>query len=326
MNRYPLFKAFLLIGLACGLLVSCDQDTKRHIALVPENETIAVLNNEKIPLSVFQERFQAYIKQYDDLIQPGEENRQTIKKMVIDQLIAEELIRQEATRKGIQVSKTELETSAEEALSPYKNANFDSRLTAVNLSKKQWKDKLRFMLLQKKLILQEVTAKITVTKREINDYYSKHRRQFVEGRSIRARNLTLATGSEADALRKLLIRGANVKDLIRRHSISPDKVNDGDLGFVQRSELPPELETALFALSKRHSISDVVHSQDGYHILVYVQSKRRRRFTLNQSKEKIRSILVSERENEAFKGWLAKLKEHATIGIDEKMLRTEEGF
>lgn len=307
-------------------LAGCDQDKGREVALVPENETIAVLNNEKIPLSVFQARFQAYLKQYDGLIPPGEKNRQAIKKLVIDQLIAEELTRQESTRKGIQVSKAELETSAEEALLPYQNANFEPELVAANLSKKQWKEKLRFMLLQKKLIEQEVNSKIMVTKREVNDYYKKHRREFIRNRSIRARNLTLATGSEADALRKLLLRGADVKDLIHRHSISPDRVNDGDLGFVTRGELPPELETALFSLNRRNRVSQVVHSQDGYHLLVYVQSKRRHRFSLSESKEQIRSILVSQQENKAYAAWLSKLKERATIGIDQKMLRTEEGF
>lgn len=317
---------FLLLLWALLLFAACESEEKTRVALVPEDETIAVVNNEKIHLATFQARFQAFLKRYQHLVPSGETNRQAIKEIVINQLINEELMLQEATRKGIQVSKEELETATEEALSPYPNANFERNLASVNLSKKEWKERLSLQILQNKLILQEVIQKIPVTKREINAYYKKNRRQLVWPRAVRARNLTLATQSEAEALHSLLKRGADIKDLIRRHSISPDRINDGDLGFVERGEMPPEIEAAIFSLNYRNRLSGIVHSQDGYHIFYWLKSRRPQRMRLEEAKEDIKAILIAQRQGEAYEAWLKRLKESATISIDQKMLKTEEGF
>ncbi|MDT8445713.1 MAG: SurA N-terminal domain-containing protein [bacterium] len=318
---------FLWLTLAALLLLSaCETEEKTRVALIPEDETIAVVNNEKIHLSKFQARFQAYLKRYKHLIPAGEENKLVIKRIVIDQLINEELMAQEATRKGIQVSKEELETAAEEALSPYPNANFDRDLASANLTKKEWKERLQLQILLNKLVEQEVIKRIPVTKREINAYYKKHRRELVWPKAVRARNLTLATQAEAEALLSLLGRGGDIKDLIRRHSISPDRVNDGDLGFVERGEMPPEIEAAIFGLNYKNRLSGIVHSQDGYHIFYWLKSRNSQRMDVDEAKEEIKNILVAERQGEAYESWLKRLKEGATISVDERMLQTEEGF
>jgi len=323
-------KTTLLFSLSLGLsllyLGGCNPEEKTKVALVPEDETIAVVNNQKIPLSKFQARYQTFLKKYGSLSPQGEDNRQTIKAIVINQLITEELMTQEANRKGLQISKEELETTTEEALTPYPEANFDQQLAANNLTKKEWKERMHFLLLQKRLIEQEGLNRIPITKRETNAYFKAHKKELGHGKAVRVRNLTLASKSDADALLNLLERGADMKDLVRRHSISPDRVNEGDLGFVEKGEMPPEIEAAIFTLSSSNLYSPVVHSQDGFHIFQWLRTRAQSRLAAEDAKDEIKTALVTERQAETYERWLNRLKENATIQIDEKMLKTEEGF
>ncbi|OGG96289.1 MAG: hypothetical protein A2527_02225 [Candidatus Lambdaproteobacteria bacterium RIFOXYD2_FULL_50_16] len=307
-------------------LGGCDQEEKNLGGLVPEDETIGIVNNERIPLQKFQLRFQSYIKSYPNLIPPGTNNHQDIKTIVINRMIEEELILQEASRKGIRVSKEELENAVEEALSPYPNANFDRELASKNLSKEQWKDRLMVMLLTTKLIDQEVNRRISISKRELAAYYAIHKNDLKIPFAVKVRNITLATESEAKALHQQIERGGDLLELIRQHSTSPDRVNDGDMGFIEKNEMPPEIESAIFALGPNKKISPPIHSQDGYHIFVWVKTQQSFKPSLEESKDTIANILVAERQDEAYAAWLERLKENATITIDQDMLKTEEGF
>ena len=115
-----LLRFFLLawVFISCSLsFSSCDSGSGRQSAIIPEEETIAVINNRKINLAEFQARLHSFLQHYRELIKTDEELLEEIKIIVINQLIDEELINQEASRKGIQVSEEELESIIAESMS-----------------------------------------------------------------------------------------------------------------------------------------------------------------------------------------------------------------
>lgn len=329
----PFLSGLLLLLL---LFSGCEQEIKTKSAIIPSDETIVVVNNKRISLAQFQRRLSLFLKQYGQLLITDEKQLAKIKDIVINRMIDEELINQEASRKGIKVSDEELETEIADTLTNFGRADtgygVDSsggELDRTDLSQSEWESRLRYLLIQKKLVQQEVIEKIPVTKREITSYYRTHAREFTRPSAYQVRNITLATYAEAVAIRLKLLRGANFKLLVRAHSISPDKNLDGDMGYVERGDLPLEMETQIFRSSfkpKGRDISAIVRSQDGYHIFKRERYSRRRRLTLKQARPEIKKILITEKRDSAYQRWLEKLRKNAKISIDQAMLVNEEGF
>ncbi|MCP4752826.1 MAG: hypothetical protein GY866_18225 [Proteobacteria bacterium] len=322
---FPVLVSLLAMSLAGG----CDRNSKKRVTIIPEEETIAVVNNKKISLATFNARLHLFLKRYRQFVVTDDKPLGTIKEIVINQLVEEELIGQEASRKGIQVSEEELEAITAEYPLVYEDANIDKLLTGNNLNEAEWRKRFRKHLIRKKIVQKQVISKIPITKREIRSYYREHRRKLVRPQAFKIRNITLSTEGEAKAIRSKILRGKNFKYLVREHSISRDKAFDGDLGYIERGDLPREMETAIFRLgySKHKSqISGVVTSQDGYHIFKLEKYRRRKSLSLNEAKSMIKKILIRQRWDDSYRKWMAKLRENAKISIDQTMLTREEGF
>lgn len=328
---FCLKNAVILVAAAClFFLAGCDGQDSETGTIVSDDETIAVINQVKLQLSDFQTRLNNFKQQYQNLLLQDQQHLVKINKIVVDSLIEEELIRQEATRKGIKVSNEELENVVGEAISPYpNNLPLDKVLANENISEEEWRKRLKFFLTRQKLIRQEVIDKIPITKREIRSYYKKNLDQFTQKPAFRIRNITLATEAEAKVILAKLKRGSRFKTLVKRHSISPDKVADGDLGYIERGDLPPEMETAIFKLGFRKGksrLSDIVRSQDGVHIFYLTKYRRRKQLSQIEATPKIKKILLDQKMERYYTAWMDGLKKDAKIFVDTKMLTTEEGF
>ena len=308
------------------MVAGCEKQTQRPNNIIPEDETIAVVNNKKISLSQFQERLGSFFEQYDDLIVQDEKRINQLKEIVVNQLIDEELLNQEAARKGIQVADEELAKEMNKLISERGRNSFSPYFSNIKLTEKQWKSRLQSYLSRKKLIQQEVISKIPITKREISSYYEAHKNDFTIPQAYLVRNITLATNDEAEAIRSKIDKGTNFQYLVQEHSISPDKDRDGELGYIEKGDLPLEMETEIFSQRKNSQFTDVIRSQDGYHILKLEKYRKRKRLNLNEARTSIKEILIDQKKDEAYQRWLDKLKENATISINQTALTREEGF
>jgi parvulin-like peptidyl-prolyl isomerase len=312
-------------------LVSCDKKGEKKLTIIPEKETIAVVNNKKLSLAEFQKQLQLFQKKYRKFT-TGDSHLKMIKAVVIKRLIDHELIKQEAARKGIGVSNEELESKAASLLNPYVGSDTESLLLQNEISRKDWKKWFKDFLLQKKIVEKEVLQKIPVTKREIDGYRKKHKQDIIFKKAYHVRNITLSTKDEAKAVLLQLERGKTFIDLVRKYSTSPDRTRDGDLGYIQRGDLPPELESAIFKSGFRSGeshISGIIQSQDGFHILIILGHRgqvRLRHLNQNEAKKIIKKIFIRQKSEQFYANWVKQLRAKATISIDQAMLASEEGF
>ena len=103
-----------------------------------------------------------------------------------------------------------------------------------------------------------------------------------------------------DALNKAK-HGGNFADLAKQYSEDTSKDKGGDLGWIVRGQTVPEFEAAAFSLPKG-SISDLVKTQYGFHIIQVIDRENARTQTLDEVKANIINQLQQERADQQGEG------------------------
>jgi peptidyl-prolyl cis-trans isomerase C len=113
--------------------------------------------------------------------------------------------------------------------------------------------------------------KIQVTQEEIQAHYEQNRSDFELSEDEVAIQHLLVDNRDAAQLALQEIRaGKPFEKVMEERSLSGDNQVGGDLGFVKRGELIPELERQAFSLPVGQ-MSPVIKSEFGYHIIKVVK-------------------------------------------------------
>jgi peptidyl-prolyl cis-trans isomerase C len=83
---------------------------------------------------------------------------------------------------------------------------------------------------------------------------------------MKASHILVKDRTLAQELVKRIKQGANFESLAREYSTCPSKSSGGDLGWFGPGKMVPQFESACKGLGVG-SISDVVQTQFGYHII-----------------------------------------------------------
>lgn len=158
-----------------------------------------------------------------------------------------------------------------------------------------------------------------VTATDIEIFFLQHAERFVkpEVRTLRhilvTINDTLPGNERAAAQEKiaaihlrLLKEPQRFAEQALKHSECPTAMNGGLLGQVPRGRLYPEIDAVAFALPEG-GLSGIVESPLGFHLVLCDSIEPERRVTLDETRERIRERLETERQQGFQKAWVAAL-------------------
>ncbi|MCX6826081.1 MAG: peptidylprolyl isomerase [candidate division Zixibacteria bacterium] len=182
------------------------------------------------------------------------------RKMILDSLIIQQLLIQEAYKKH-------LDTSEE--------------INGIILASNN-----KFLL--DILYQREIIDKIKVTDAEIKAFYDK-----LENK-VQASHILLTTADTAKIVMDSLKKGANFEDMAVRYSIDPSaKINRGDLGYFTWGRLDPTFQEQAFKLNPGE-MSEPFKTRFGWHI---VKMSNRAPNELRQSYDKMIPTIRTNIEN-----------------------------
>ena len=204
--------------------------------LAAQAQNVAVVNGKPVPKA----RVDAIVSQVQkQATQRGQQLPPDLDKLVRDKVVTDEILAQEAERRGLAAS-----------------AEFKSQLEIARQS----------ILIG--LLSQDLDKTTKVSDADVQKEYDKFKAQAT-GTEYKARHILVEKEDEAKALIGQLKAGASFADLAKKNSKDPGSApNGGDLDFAGPASYVPEFSQAMTALKKGEYTVVPVKTQFGYHIIL----------------------------------------------------------
>lgn len=298
---------FLALALTAGAFGGCslrkEADKSRELASV---------NSSKITENALNTRVNIFKIFYG----PSVESADT-KEKILDQLVEEALLVQEAARLKVKVSQDEVNKEFEEFRKTLENQfgskeKMDTEIANLKLSMDDLRAFIeRYLVLQ--AVYKKVTEKIDVPVEDMQKYYEEHKDDFKEEESVQARHILVSKKEDAEKILAELKAGADFVELAKKYSQDPgSKDNGGDLGKFGRHDMVEEFGKVAFSLAPG-TISDIVKTDFGYHIIRVEAKYPEKQLTFDEVKDQIKEIMLEEKRSQEFDKYLKDLQAKAKI-------------
>lgn len=141
---------------------------------------------------------------------------------------------------------------------------------------------------------------------------------------IRPSGLGVDRGAEAEAraasVAARVLKGEDFAKLAAEFSADDYRVKGGDLGWVHRGRLVPEVDAVLFA-REPGSVPAPVRSNEGWHVLRVLERRPARQLTFDEAEPQLRMELEKQRLEATEASWFASLRKKYPVTIFDPSLR-----
>lgn len=169
------------------------------------------------------------------------------------------------------------------------------------------------------LVFTELRKRTAVSEQEVEGYYAAHEREYLN--EYRVSQILAGTPEDAERVVELL-KTRSWAWVANRYSIDASAKRGGDLGYLTKGNMIPELEAIVFDM-KPNDVSGVVKSDFGYHIFRLDDVREAPvAVGLDDVREQIMNTLMLEKRIKAYREFIDSLKANADIKYkDESYLR-----
>ncbi len=302
----------LALWLVAATMVSCKKEPPANVAALVNDRPITYADLDK-----------QYAAQFSTPTPGANADLEAIQRLeLLRTMIDNEIMLQRAEKLGLMAQDSDVEAKFTELKAPYTQEEFEKQLQARKMTAAELKAQLRRDLSIQKLFNREVSSHITITDKEVAEFYHANRESFnlaepqihiaqilVTPRADPGlRNLRNDDAqNEADARRKILSLEARLKQgedfalLAQSYSEDPTTApNGGDLGFIPESALTEahvELRKIVVQLQPGQ-ISPIIRTPEGYRILKLISREPAGQRDLNDPRvqQTIRETLTNRKE------------------------------
>ncbi|TGU74086.1 peptidylprolyl isomerase [Geomonas terrae] len=313
-------------------LSACDASREEHgeaaSLLAPEgapNEPIQKVNGSVITRGSVQRRLQLLLDRRGPVQPTGPEEIRLLRREALEQLIAAELLYQEARKSPVK----NLDELVAQRIEQYRNRlpsddAFARSLDEAGLSLPILQQEVRKELVVSDFVDTRFGQKVSVSEDEALSFYEENREKFKTGSSVRASQILVAVKEpcgerdkkeameKAEQLLQRVRQGENFGIIAQLQSDCASKVRGGDLGFFSRGDTNPRIEQVAFTL-KPGEISNIVQTSYGYHILKLTEKRPPRLETYDEARGEIFQLLKREKTMKLAAEHVAQLRARARV-------------
>jgi peptidyl-prolyl cis-trans isomerase C len=268
-------------------------------------------------------------EQIHSQLAPNQPETADFYRKVLDQLVSNELLMEEAKAAGITATDEEVNKQVSELKGRFPSPEkYQEELKKEGLTEADLAKQAREAFVLQKLVETKVVNDVKVTDQEVKAFYDQNPDKLKRPERVHVRHILIRVDAKAtpedkkkarakadDILAKLKAGGDFAK-LAEESSDDPgSKQRGGDLSWVSRNQTVPPFESAAFGLKKPNEISPVVESQFGYHIIQLIEHQDAGMVPFDEVKDKISGFLKQQQQREKFLGHVKALKEKAKVEI-----------
>ena len=338
----------ILIALACLPALAAGQVVE---------EIIARVNNQIITRSEFErskDQLKEEVKQQD----PKDPDKAFAdhEKDILRDLMDQQLLLDKGKDLGI-TGDTDLIKKLDQMRKDMKLDSMEAlekEAVKQGVSWEDFKQNMRNQIITQKVIGEEVSGKIAISKEEEQKFYDEHKSEMEQPEYIRLSEILVApkapsitpapesgaagpaaaaqppadevakaatdpaalSAAEAKAndLLKQIRDGASFEDIAKKYSDGPSAADGGALGMFKRGQLAKELEDRTFAM-KAGDVTDVIRTKQGYVILKVVDHQMAGIPPMKDVLDKIQNAMYYDKLQPALRAYLTKLREDAYIDV-----------
>jgi peptidyl-prolyl cis-trans isomerase SurA len=274
------------------------------VSLSLTDRIIAVVNKEVITWSDLEKELRDEYKRLTAKYQGEELNRRYYQKQreVLNHLIDDHLMIQEAQAKGLSVTQDEI----------------DEALRRTPLPPTQTEEEFGHQMLLKKLFDFEIRRNIVVEEEEVRRYYEANSTLFLSPPRYRLQQILLAgqegferekAKNKAQTMYAAWTPNTTLEDFATRHFVQIH-----ELGWVQENELLDPLKQVVKEL-KPGRISVPIETLLGFHLIMVEEIQQPQPLPFEAVERDIRGTLLKQHSEEAYRNWLSDIKQKAFIDV-----------
>jgi peptidyl-prolyl cis-trans isomerase C len=270
----------LLVAAACVWLpvAGCTQ------ASSDESPVLAIVNGKPITQSEFDVRWAELPEARQARYQ-----REGGKKKFLDDLIARELLLQEARRLGL------------------------DQTMDVREKTRRFQEQLALDALMREI----ANSRVQITQEELEAYYLAHSSAVLATEHIRAAQIIVPTAVQALEVKKQLEEGADFAKLAQKVSIDQaTKFRGGDLGPYRKGAAPPEIEAAILTQTPG-TVSEPIKVEAGFALVKVISRDPLDARSAHVARERLKQELYAEKQRQQYEELLTTLRRKATIRLAE---------
>lgn len=200
----------------------------------------------------------------------------------------------------------------------------ESSLGEAGITYPDLQDAVRDSELAVGLVDRDIRPTITVTDEELQSFYDKNPKMFESPEEVHARHILIKVAEDAtpeqdaqakqraEEARKRAVSGEDFAALAKELSEGPSAPRGGDLGFFSHDQMVEPFASAAFALEPG-SISQVVKTRFGYHVIKVEEKRPAGTRSLDEVKDPLRNALANEKVGEEVSKLVQSLRDKASV-------------
>lgn len=318
-----MFTLLLAIPLCLPMAYAANQELLDRV--------VAVVNDEVITQAELDTFLRPLYAEYSQQLS-GEELQKAIqeaRQKLLNQMIEDKLVLQEAVQQGIEVK----EEDVEKELAAFKKkmekpGELELMLEKEGMTLNSLRERMRKQVLIRQVQDREIRSKVVVSPAEAEDFYKQNPTQFVTKERVQARSLTINKNSQSRAkgipdeyarkkLEKLfgeVKKGGNFEEIIEKNSDDNNAQKKGLGDWIERGSMIEAVEEAIFK-TPIGQFTGIVETPIGYHVFRIEAKEPAKQYSFEEAKDQINGYLFQQKSNQRFLVWVEELKKAAYISI-----------
>lgn len=243
------------------------------------------------------------------------EKRKNYYGKAIDELIDRELQYQDAKAQGVKIEKEKIDAQLDKFKKRFKSEQeYKAAIEKENTTEEKVRARIEKELLAQAAFTTNVTEKAKMSDPALKEFYEKNPAKFKQPESVKIRIISVKDDKKATDILAMIKKGDDFAEIASNFSEDSYRIRGGDAGYLHKGRMLPEIDEAAFKM-KVGEVSDIIRAESNHFIIKVEDRKPEQQMTFEQTKDKLRKELETERAGELKQKWMDSLRSKAKIEI-----------